>query len=209
MYTGYEIKVSRADFLGDNKWPSYLPYCEYFYFVSPQGLIQPEEVSAEVGLMWVTKNGSRLYTKKKAPYRTIELPAKIFIYLLMWRQDKVTKKNLDYWKEWLETRDEEKEVGCRVSRKLQKLYSDNVVKVQRKQKWLEEEISRYKDLKEFLVKNNLHVNSWNIETKVQGILEGNLPSDLLFKLKTLYASLGTLIEKEEDEIVNRRKPSGV
>jgi hypothetical protein len=25
--TGYEVKVIRNDFLGDNKWPGYLPHC--------------------------------------------------------------------------------------------------------------------------------------------------------------------------------------
>lgn len=30
---GYEIKVSRSDFLGDNKWHLYLQYCNEFFFV--------------------------------------------------------------------------------------------------------------------------------------------------------------------------------
>ena len=32
--TAHEIKVSRADFLKDDKWPGYLPYCNQFYFVT-------------------------------------------------------------------------------------------------------------------------------------------------------------------------------
>ncbi len=27
-----EVKVTTTDFLGDNKWPDYLPYCDAFYF---------------------------------------------------------------------------------------------------------------------------------------------------------------------------------
>jgi hypothetical protein len=32
-----EIKVSRADLLGDAKWPDYLDYCERFYWAVPPG----------------------------------------------------------------------------------------------------------------------------------------------------------------------------
>lgn len=33
-----EIKVSRADLLGDNKWPDYLDFCDRFYWGLPTGL---------------------------------------------------------------------------------------------------------------------------------------------------------------------------
>lgn len=32
-----EIKVSRADLLGDAKWPDYLDYCDRFFWAVPQG----------------------------------------------------------------------------------------------------------------------------------------------------------------------------
>lgn len=32
-----EIKVSRADLLGDGKWPEYLDYCDRFFWAVPQG----------------------------------------------------------------------------------------------------------------------------------------------------------------------------
>jgi len=33
-----EIKVSRADLLGDGKWPDYLDYCDRFFWALPPGL---------------------------------------------------------------------------------------------------------------------------------------------------------------------------
>jgi len=33
-----EIKVARADLLGDGKWPEYLEYCDRFYWGIPPGL---------------------------------------------------------------------------------------------------------------------------------------------------------------------------
>jgi hypothetical protein len=32
-----EIKVSRADLLGDSKWPDYLDYCDRYFWAVPQG----------------------------------------------------------------------------------------------------------------------------------------------------------------------------
>ena len=37
LLTIVEIKVSRADLLGDSKWPDYLDYCDYFYWAVPSG----------------------------------------------------------------------------------------------------------------------------------------------------------------------------
>ena len=37
MLTIVEIKVSRADLLGDHKWPDYLDYCDRFYWAVPAG----------------------------------------------------------------------------------------------------------------------------------------------------------------------------
>jgi hypothetical protein len=37
LITIVEIKVSRADLLGDGKWPDYLDYCDYFYWAVPPG----------------------------------------------------------------------------------------------------------------------------------------------------------------------------
>jgi len=37
MITIVEIKVSRADLLGDGKWPDYLDYCDRFFWAVPTG----------------------------------------------------------------------------------------------------------------------------------------------------------------------------
>ncbi|MEY3986100.1 MAG: hypothetical protein RLZ59_1545 [Pseudomonadota bacterium] len=51
-----EIKVSRADLLGDGKWPDYLDYCDHYYWAVPQGfdltLFDREALAPDVaGLM--------------------------------------------------------------------------------------------------------------------------------------------------------------
>lgn len=85
--TGYEVKVSRSDFLQDQKWPGYLPHCHCFNFVCPKGLIQPEELTEEVGLIWFYRDTGALVTKRPSKYRLIELTADLLYYILMSRTE--------------------------------------------------------------------------------------------------------------------------
>ncbi|WP_299321611.1 MmcB family DNA repair protein [Parasphingopyxis sp.] len=47
-----EIKISRADLLGDRKWPDYLDYCDRFFWAVPAGfdlsLCERKELQPEV-----------------------------------------------------------------------------------------------------------------------------------------------------------------
>jgi hypothetical protein len=47
----YEVKSSRADFLADGKWESYLKFATHFAFVAPAGAIQRWELHRDVGLI--------------------------------------------------------------------------------------------------------------------------------------------------------------
>lgn len=84
--TGYEVKVSRSDFMADEKWPGYLNYCHRFYFVCPSGLIAPPELPENVGLVWYTPEGG-LVTRKKALFRPIEMNGDMLYYILLSRVD--------------------------------------------------------------------------------------------------------------------------
>ena len=47
LLTIVEIKVSRADLLGDHKWPDYLAYCDRFFWAVPVGFgLEPFEGAA-------------------------------------------------------------------------------------------------------------------------------------------------------------------
>lgn len=82
---GYEIKVSLSDFKGDYKWRDYLPYCTYFYFVTPQGLITLDQIPAEAGWIEASKNFKKLLTRKRPPKNNIEEPIGVYKYLLSQR----------------------------------------------------------------------------------------------------------------------------
>ncbi|HTI30621.1 MAG TPA: MmcB family DNA repair protein [Sphingomonas sp.] len=56
IVTIVEIKVSRADLLGDAKWPDYLDYCDRFFWAIPEhldpGLLdRPELMPERAGLI--------------------------------------------------------------------------------------------------------------------------------------------------------------
>jgi len=82
---GYEIKISREDFYADKKWVKYLDYCNEFYFVCPNKLIEPEELPTNAGLYYVSRNYKRLYQRKKSTYRNIQIPEELYRYILMCR----------------------------------------------------------------------------------------------------------------------------
>jgi len=126
---GYEVKVDRGDFLRDTKWPGYLKYCHEFYFVCPVGLIQPEELSPGVGLMYYMPEGERLITKRRAAHRDIELSWELFYYIAICRTDSDRHPFFSECREFLEAWVQDKQdtrrlgraVGSRMAKELELL----------------------------------------------------------------------------------------
>lgn len=113
---GYEIKVSRSDFLGDNKWHLYLQYCNEFFFVVPKGLIRKDELPDGVGLIYYDPEAKQvLRTVKKAQYRQIDEPVGVYKYLIFSRLDEdripFYEDRAEYAKDYLEDRARKKAVG--------------------------------------------------------------------------------------------------
>lgn len=119
---GYEVKVSRSDFLRDTKYTQYIPYCHEFYFVTPTGLVQRQEIEENIGLIWYNPKTGALTTKKKAVYRDIEISANMLLYIIMNRLDSdrlpFTNNKAEYWRDWLEGKKSNRELGYQVNSKL-------------------------------------------------------------------------------------------
>ena len=166
---GYEIKVSRSDFLNDSKWPGYLPYCNEFYWVAPVGLIDPTEVSDGVGLLAVAKTGTRLFTKRKAAFRDIEIDQDILRYVLMHRvtvsggtYDVDRLRSRDFWRQWLEEKEEDRAIGHRVSTALSAKYSREVTEVECKQRALEVRIKQLEMVEQLVNDMGIDLSSWSL-----------------------------------------------
>lgn len=71
----FEVKVSRGDFLSEIKNPvkrlAALELSNYFYFVTPKGLVKASEIPDECGLKTVNATG-HVQTVKAAPWRERE-----------------------------------------------------------------------------------------------------------------------------------------
>lgn len=82
----YEIKVSRADFLKELREPikrrAALRYSNMFWFATPEGLVRPEEIPVEAGLMEVRWRSATAHREAgwqpvvalSAPWRDIPPP---------------------------------------------------------------------------------------------------------------------------------------
>lgn len=68
---GHEVKVSRSDFMAEMKDPTKADdvgrYCDFWWLVTPAGLVKPEEIPSTWGLMELTGAGMRV--KVQAPQR--------------------------------------------------------------------------------------------------------------------------------------------
>lgn len=188
---GYEVKVSRADFRGDHKWPDYLPLCNEFYFVAPKGLIQSAELPDEAGLIELLGT-SRLCTRKKAPHREVAIPEKLYRYILMCRAQIVASgenrcDRLEYWREWLAERKECKDMGYQVSKSIRA----HCAKVESENDRLRNLHMRYDDVRDLISKLGIdpeRFNTWTVESKLKA-LASPIPDDLRLSLNRLQVAM--------------------
>ena len=183
---GYEIKISRADFLQDDKWRGYLPYCNEFYFVCPPSFIQRDELPEDAGLLWASTNAVKLYTKKRAPYRDVKIPESLWRSIIFSR---VTIKGeptgsgaREYWAEWLAERKVDEEFGWRVGRNIRQVVETQITAVAGENYVLKRQIATYKDIRQFLdshgipVDNSIH--QFSAKRKVEALVRA-VPNGLL------------------------------
>jgi hypothetical protein len=199
---GYEIKVGRSDFLKDNKWIKYLDHCNSFYFVCPLKLIDPTELPEEAGLIYVTKNGKRLYTKKKAPYRNIKIPRDTYKRILM--SHKISKENRSidnqtYWTNWLEDKNAKRKLGYSVGARMQKLFREKVTETEDKNRALQNDIARLKNIIELLDSWHIDWRHWDYQKNIKEAVElcTRVDSRDLMILKNAKQSMDRLLKNLE------------
>lgn len=171
VVSAYEVKVSRADFLKDNKWPAYLPLCNQFYFVAPAGLIDLSELPAEAGLLTASGkgNGARLLTKKKAPHRDVKIPEEVYRYILMCRVNTEPENglerttNADYWRKWIKEKREDQKLGRRVSQRV----AERATEIENENYRLHKEIEKFSELKQWLDVQGFRIHDWALQQHIE------------------------------------------
>jgi len=207
-FIGFEIKVSRSDFLQDVKWTDYLSYCSEFYFVIPHGIVEPTEVPEQAGLMVGTKNNKRLLIKKKAPVRNVEIPNSILIYILMSRTRIVgdmhqTRPAVEIWKTRLKEFMENKRIGSQISWIIRNEIEKKMKEIKNENRQLRLDISKYEGLEEFLNQKNMKITDFitTYNQPNQNLLQklSGLPFDFVEYLKEIERNISlakNILEKE-------------
>ncbi len=89
----FEVKISRNDFLNEiknlNKRKQALLLSNRFYFAAPKGLINPQELPEECGLVEIEEGKVYCEWIKKAPWRDVEEPTWRFLASLARRIMKI------------------------------------------------------------------------------------------------------------------------
>ncbi len=194
---GYEIKVSRQDFLRDDKWRNYLPMCNQLYFVAPRGLIDPSELGDGVGLLEASKNLKRLMIKRKAAHREVEIPTDLFRYVLMCRAQ-ISRKEInqdphDFWGEWLRETEKKRDLGWRVRGRVREIVDETRSENRR----LKIENETYAELRKML--EDAGVNDrreWSIREKLRAHLaeqQTGINEDLRRLLERTQKNIGECI----------------
>jgi len=208
---GYEIKVSRRDFVGDDKWPQYLGLCNQFYFVAPPDLIQPEELGNHVGLLVVAKTGNMLRTIRKAAYREIAPPVALYQYLLMCRcrfvrhdpyEPEGEQAKADFWRRWLADKNATLDLGHAVSRRLADMMSKRICDVEQENKRLTTENRDLQFAAQVLKDLGIYPGHWHIEDEIKTQLDrvrALVPPEIVNSLRTAEESIGRLVKQLTQE----------
>lgn len=94
---GFEIKVSRSDFLNEmkdiSKWQKFGQFCNFFWLAAPKGLVDVSELPEKWGLMELQKNGLRI--KKQAPQLDQKPISNLFLAALLRNQTNRLQRSID------------------------------------------------------------------------------------------------------------------
>lgn len=123
---GYEVKVSRSDWLQDQKVDGYRRLCHLLYIVAPKGIVQASELPDGVGLMECVGASRRVVTRVKAVRNQIELPQDLLVYVLMCRT-RVTREDgrtrADMLRDWVAETEERHRLSSYVHEKIQRSFN--------------------------------------------------------------------------------------
>lgn len=193
LFTGYEIKVSRNDFLQDEKWPAYRNYCHRLDFVCPTGIIHPNELPDDVGLIYYNPEKRTLNTRRKGQIRNIEMPYEMLYYILMSRVDSSAhpffSDKEEYFREWLERKLETRQLGYRIKSELVDRLAEKEEEIKglnRRIKRIEKYEKTINQIEKILKKHGM--NTWYVEgypERIDEALSSSVPPHLVSEIENI------------------------
>lgn len=196
---GYEIKVSRSDWVNDKKWVKYIPLVNEMWVVSPRDLVKPAELPAGVGLIYVASTGTRLYTKVKAVWKDIEPPVDLLNYVLMCRASidiREYRNTRDDWEAYFAAEHDDRRFGRLLAYRIRERFEQCVTRVSEENSRLKREIEALKPLREELVRRGIYYQYSRAE-KLADKLEADesIARDALERAKKAIEAAELLIDK--------------
>lgn len=133
---GYETKVSRSDWLQDQKFEEYRAVCHLFFVVAPKRIVERQELPAGVGLLEPVGqgDGARLVMRVKAVRQEPD-PAKLvrlMAYALMWKRvehdpgRQTRPHRAEMWRRWVADRQEFQAIGGSVAGRMRQILTDAI-----------------------------------------------------------------------------------
>lgn len=202
---GYEIKVSRSDFLQDNKWHLYLQYCNEFFFVVPKGLVKKDELPENVGLIYYDPDTSNLRTVKKALYRQIEEPVGVYKYIIFSKleEDRIPfyEDKAEYARDYLKDQKDKKYIGSILGSKMAKDLEEAYKRLEAVGH-KEADIERWEKVEKILRKHDILGWRWYKEDSwvedLEKALNSSYPKELEFTLDALKREVNRLEKLKEE-----------
>ena len=202
-FTGYEIKVSRSDFLRDEKWHKYLNYCHMFSFVCPPDVIKKEEIPDQVGLVvYDQKYQTGLHTVKKPVWRNIEISVEMLYYILMSKVENdrhpFFSSRREKYEKYAEDKMTRKELGYTVSKKFRDEFHEleQTIRDQNREiRGLKARIDKVNQVEQTLQKHGIEIGQWRWEERLKekltygGDLEVKKCTDEIFEMCTRLKKL--------------------
>lgn len=186
-FTGYEVKVDRGDFMRDQKWSGYLQYCHEFYFACPAGLIKPEELPSEVGLIYYNPEKDCISTKRKALHRPIELSTEMLMYIIMAKFDSDRHPFFSNRREMLqaiiEDKKDRKTLGSYVARKTAD-YIEELQTERGRVRKLENDSDTLAEIKKVMMNHGLNTY-WDLSKALDKALTYSMDPKLVDKVTEL------------------------
>lgn len=201
-FTGYEVKISRSDFLRDSKFYTYEELCNCLYIVCPKGMINRTEVPESVGLMYYDPEKKAITTKKKAIYRKIEYSPEMLLYIIYSRLDSdrypFFSDKREYYTAYLEGKRDNRDLGRAIKTRL---VEDNI----RLERELEEvrhfrqALDTYRAIHKVLEKHRIYGWRGDIAAELDKALARKCPEDISSIRATLEGVVSRLERMEKEE----------
>ena len=200
-FTGYEVKISRSDFLRDAKFYTYEELCNCLYIVCPKGIIDRTEIPESVGLMYYDVDKKTISTKKKAIFRKIEYSPEMLLYIIFSRlsSDRYPffSDKQEYFKAYLGGKSDNRVLAHAVKTKL---LEDNVRLEQQLEtlQGFERQYDAYKAIMEVLHKHRIYgFRSKDVAEELDKALSTKCPEDITDILQSAERMVDRLKRMEE------------